>query len=384
MCDTLCVRTDDAMLFAKNSDRHPDEAQVIEWHGPRAPSAGLRTQYLTIADPGGHAFLGSRPTWLWGAEHGVNEFGVAIGNEKIWTIEQPREQPPALLGMDLVRLVLERARSADDALSVLTTLLEHHGQGGSGEPHRDEPYFSSFLIADSGGGFVVESSNRTWAARPIGDGAAISNRISLTTDWTRASSNVAAGTDFDSYRWSRMPTSVADDRLAVTRGAVTRGRAVTVADLARTLRSHGRGRTDDELPAATGAEDSGFTVCMHRRESNSQTTASMIAELRTGAPRRVWVSLGNPCSSVYVPCFPPAVAPELADPLQWLRFARLRDRIEAAPDLLAEVRPLLAIVEADLWAQAEAAFVSGQRSRLDQVARQAFAPVDSALHRLGV
>src|SRR5260221_4421019 len=164
MCDTLCVRTDDAMLFAKNSDRHPDEAQVIEWHGPRAPSAGLRTQYLTIADPGGHAFLGSRPTWLWGAEHGVNEFGVAIGNEKIWTIEQPREQPPALLGMDLVRLVLERARSADDALSVLTTLLEHHGQGGSGEPHRDEPYFSSFLIAGSRGGFLVPSSNPTCAA----------------------------------------------------------------------------------------------------------------------------------------------------------------------------------------------------------------------------
>ena len=53
MCDTLCVRTNEAMLFAKNSDRHPDEAQVVEWHDRRAGGAELRTQYLTVADPGG-------------------------------------------------------------------------------------------------------------------------------------------------------------------------------------------------------------------------------------------------------------------------------------------------------------------------------------------
>ena len=150
---------------------------------PRARSCARSTS--TIDDPGAHAFLGSRPTWLWGVEHGVNEHGVAIGNEKIWTVDRPRDHPPALLGMDLVRLGLERSRSADEALAVLTTLLERHGQGGSGEPDRDEPYFSSFLIADPDGGFVVETSNRTWAARPIGAGAAISNRISLGTDWTR-------------------------------------------------------------------------------------------------------------------------------------------------------------------------------------------------------
>src|SRR5712691_7895570 len=210
MCDTLCVRTNGAMLFAKNSDRHPDEAQVVEWHARRAAGAALRTQYLTIGDPGAHAFLGSRPMWLWGVEHGVNEHGAAIGNEKIWTVDRPREQPPALLGMDLVRLGLERARSADEALTVLTTLLERNGQGGSGEPHRDEPYFSSFLLTDPDGGFVVETSNRTWAARAIGAGAAISNRISLATDWTCASPDVAPGSSFDDYRWPRMPTVIAD------------------------------------------------------------------------------------------------------------------------------------------------------------------------------
>src|SRR5205823_6568184 len=182
---------------------------------------------LVENDRAGRAFLGSRPTWLWGVEHGVNDHGVAIGNEKIWTVDRPREQPPALLGMDLVRLGLERARSAEEALTVVTTLLERHGQGGSGEPHRDEPYFSSFLLADPDAGFVVETSNRTWAARPIGGGAAISNRVSLTTDWTRASSNIAADVDFDTYRRTRMPTAIADHRLELTSATVARGNATT-------------------------------------------------------------------------------------------------------------------------------------------------------------
>ena len=109
MCDTLCVPTADGMLFAKNSDRPPNEAQVVESYAARPGGGSLQTQYLTIPDADAAALVGSRPTWLWGLEHGVNEHGVAIGNEKIWTIDDPRAAPPALIGMDLVRLALERA-----------------------------------------------------------------------------------------------------------------------------------------------------------------------------------------------------------------------------------------------------------------------------------
>jgi secernin len=384
MCDTLCVRTHDGMLFAKNSDRNPDEAQVVEWHPRRERGGELRTQYLSLDDPGAYAFLGSRPTWLWGVEHGVNEHGVAVGNEKIWTVDNPKTRPAALIGMDLVRLALEGARSAYDALTIITTRVERYGQGGSGEPHREEAYDSSFLVADHRVGFVIETSDRTWAAREIGGGAAISNRISLGTNWTSASPDVAPGTDFDNYRWSRMPTALADHRLAVTNATVARGAATTVADIARTLRSHGQGRASGPLPGEVGADRSGYSVCMHRRESHSQTTASMIAELRADAPRRAWVCLGNPCASVYVPCFGPAVAPELADDAQWRRFARLRDRVEAAPFELADVQAVLRPVETELWAEAESRYRTGERAPLDAWAVAAFAPVDDALHRLGV
>lgn len=384
MCDTLCVRTGDAMLFAKNSDRHPDEAQVVEWHPGRPAQADLRTQYLTIPDADAFGFLGSRPTWLWGVEHGVNEHGVAIGNEKIWTVDPPRDHPPALLGMDLVRLGLERGRTAEAALSVITDLLEQYGQGGSGEPHHDEPYYSSFLVADPLRAYIVETSYRTWVARQVHDGAAISNRISLSTDWDRSSSDVGAGTDFDLYRSPRMPTAIADHRLATTRAVIARGPSTTATDLAHALRSHGADRDDTRLPAPIDESGRGFTVCMHRRESHAQTTASMIAELRADAPPRVWTSLGNPCVGVYVPGFPPAVAPELADERTWQRFAALRDRVEARPEELGAVRLALAAVERDLWNSADDAFAAGRAGARLEFTRTAFAPVDAALHRLGV
>jgi hypothetical protein len=381
VCDTLCVRHSGGTWFAKNSDRHPDEAQVVEWHGRRRAGPELRTQYLTIPDADAFAFCGSRPTWLWGCEHGVNEHAVAIGNEKIWTTERPHALPPALLGMDVVRLVLERARTADNALDICTSLIERYGQGGSGEPHDDEPYFSSFLVADPRGGWVVETSNRTWVARPAGDGAAISNRVSLTTDWLRASPDVAAGTNFDSYREPAMPTGVADHRLAVTSACVARGPLATTRDLATTMRSHG---PSSGPPPDVGDDWRGFTVCMHRRESHAQTTASMIADLRADSPGRAWVCLGNPCLSIYVPIFPSAIAPELADATQWQRFARLRDRVEERPDEQAEVRTPLRVVETELWEEADAAFATGEPGARATFARHAYAVVDRALGKLGV
>jgi secernin len=373
VCDTLCVRHGDGMWFAKNSDRHPAEAQVLEWHTRRARVVEVTTQYLTIPEGEASAFLGSRPTWLWGCEHGVNEHGVTIGNEKIFTVDSPRLLPPALLGMDVVRLVLERAHTIDDALDLCTSLVETYGQGGSGEPFDDEPYFSSFLLADARGAWVVETSNRTWVAKPAGDGTSISNRVSLTTDWTRASPDVAPGADFDERRLPQVPTTRADHRLAVTRACVARGPVVEAHDLAATLRDH------------TDANGSGFSVCLHRPDFHAQTTASMIVDLRTdGGPTRVWSCLGNPCVGVYVPMFPPAVVAELADEKQWHRFARLRDRVEAHPEDRERVRSVLAPVEDELWTAADAAYATGRRGALDACVEAAYASVDAALDRLGV
>jgi hypothetical protein len=348
------------MWFAKNSDRHPDEAQVVEWHAARpASTSGLPTQYLTLPDADAFGFCGSRPTWLWGCEHGVNEHGVAVGNEKIWTTGNPNEQPRALLGMDIVRLILERARTADDALAVCTSMLEEYGQGGSGEPHADEPYYSSFLMADARAGWIVETSNRTWAAQPVGAGASISNRMSITTNWTRASTDVGSGTNFDTYRHPKMPVEIADGRLAATAACVARGPRTGPAEIAAVLRDH----TDN---------GSGFTVCMHAPEFHAQTTASMIVDLPSDErPVRAWACLGNPCTSVYVPIFPPSVPAALGDAATWHRFASLRE--EAITTMQA--------LEKELWAAADDAYATGTRAALDRFTEQCWADVERALQR---
>ena len=185
------------MVFAKNSDRPPGEVQVA-WPFGRRASAGctLRTQYLTIGDTGAHAAFLSCPTWLWGAEHGVNEHGVAIGNERVGTTHDAAAAPPALIGMDLVRLGLERARSAEEAVDVMTGLLAACGQGGIADAAHQEAYDSSYLVADPGHAFVLETAGAEFAVAPADGGTAISNLLTLGTEWTRASEGLDPGEDF--------------------------------------------------------------------------------------------------------------------------------------------------------------------------------------------
>lgn len=72
---------------------------------------------------------------MWGAEMGSNEHNLVIGNEAIFSKETDRLDSkqmisPKLLGMDLVRLGLERSKNAAEAVQVITELLEKYGQGG--------------------------------------------------------------------------------------------------------------------------------------------------------------------------------------------------------------------------------------------------------------
>ncbi len=374
MCDTLCAPGPAGMVFAKNSDRPPGEVQVA-WPFGRRSSAGctLRTQYLSIGDTGAHATFLSCPTWLWGAEHGVNEHGVAIGNERVSTTHDAGAAKPALIGMDLVRLGLERARSAAEAVDVMTGLLESCGQGGMADAAHQEAYDSSFLVADPTHAFVLDTAGSDYAVAPFPAGTAISNRISLGTEWSRASGALAPGEDFGRFRDVRENTAYADIRLAASRrflGAAPPG-GLTAAATAAHLRDHGTGPWGApggggavHLPPARIGEDfSGVSVCMHVR-GLSVTAASMIAELplgiADGAPLRAYVAPGSPCASIYVPAFPrtaagppPCIPLELSGEDLWHAADAVRRLVEGEPVALPAVREVLQPVEDELWAEAD-------------------------------
>lgn len=388
MCDTLCSVGHSGTLFAKNSDRPCSEVQLIEAFRRRPPAERLVTQYATVPDSGAAALIGAHPDWLWGLEHGVNEHRVAIGNEKVFTKLNPNAKADGLIGMDLVRLGLERGRSADEALETMTSLLAEFGQGGVCDETTGESYFSSFIIADSGAAWVLETSGRSWAARPVDGSAAISNRITIGTDWTRASADVALGFDFDEYRHPSAPTGHADVRLATSRACLDRsGENLTAADLAAHLRDHGADRwgtpgRQESLqlpPEGFSPEGDGVTVCMHLRGFQN-TTSSMIAELPADAdaPMRAWVATGNPCVSIYVPVFPPSEVPKgLADPAVWRQFAELRDRVETDGGVLEEIRAVFGPLEGELWAEADE--VAPKRERHAEFVEGAWERVEEAL-----
>jgi len=392
VCDTLCVVGTHGTLFAKNSDRPPSEVQLPEAHARRSGSGVLRTQYLQVESSPTAAVLLSRPLWLWGAEHGVNEHGVAIGNERVDTRSGAAGAPPALIGMDVVRLGLERARTADEALEVMTSLLERYGQGGVCDQVFGQAYDSSFLIADGSSAWVLETAGRTWAAEPVGPGhsRAISNRLTIGTRWTRASPEVAPGESVDSWADPAVDTAYADIRLAASRSflagsglgphggagaepgsgptgpsaAAWHGDgeppALTPARVVAHLRDHGTGPwrragAPPPPPTEARADGTGITLCMHLRGLMA-TTASLVAQLpAAGAgPLRSWVAVGSPCVSVYVPLFGIPTGPgELPGAEIWHAAADLRDRVEAHGEDLAAVRQVLDPLEADLWAEAD-------------------------------
>jgi len=136
MCDTIVATSeatsDGVVLFAKNSDREPNEAHHVISVPARdhSPDSHVSCTYIDIPQvKHTNALLLAKPFWIWGAEMGANEHGVTIGNEAVFT-KEPYEKGKSLTGMDLLRLALERAPTASDALHVITGLMAKYSHRG--------------------------------------------------------------------------------------------------------------------------------------------------------------------------------------------------------------------------------------------------------------
>ncbi|XP_034429928.1 secernin-3 [Hippoglossus hippoglossus] len=173
------------IIFGKNSDRPSDEVQEVVYFPAKCYGAGEKVEctYIEI-DQVAHTYavVLSRPAWLWGAEMGANENQVCIGNEAVWGRESA-DGDEALLGMDLLRLGLERADTAEKAVDVITELLEKYGQGGSCmEDESGFTYHNSFLISDRKEAWLLETSGKHWAAERVEGGYRnISNQYGITS-----------------------------------------------------------------------------------------------------------------------------------------------------------------------------------------------------------
>jgi secernin len=314
-------------IFAKNSDRPAAECQPLFQSPARTWPEGstLACQYIEIDQvPRTFAFIGARPAWLWGLEHGVNEHGVAIGNHTIFTRDGVADR--GLLGMDLVRLGLERSATASAAAETIIELIERYGQGGSGYSDTHWPYHNSFLVADAKEAWLLEASASRWALRRADAGAlSASNHATIGSDWDRLGHDTIehaiamdwwpepTGVRFDFARAYRstdlVPPVISSGRYATTCEALG-GAPLDLASVRRVMRDHYDGG-DVHVPGAMPDDPRYFSVCMHA-DPVGTTTASMIVELRAdqSKPPVVWMALTNPCVSPYLPTFVDVPLPE--------------------------------------------------------------------------
>ncbi len=339
------------VLFAKNSDRPVGEAQPLITVPASDHGRGEMVQctYLRIPQvPHTYRVVGSKPCWLWGFESGINENNVAIGNEAVWSRE-PEEKQNGLIGMDLVRLALERSSSAYEALHIITDLLEAYGQGWNCALHMEHRYQNAFLIADPREAWVLETSRRRWAAKKVRDTAAISNCYSIEEEWDEDSGDIREHAWSEGWISPDVPFSFAKaysamgmkfraayPRFQRSNGLLSmqKGR-LTLQDFRRIQRDHFEGELI--APRWSPADAGAVTICMHALDfHSSKTAAALQAELAEGRETVLWHAFGCPCCSVFAPYRIGSGLPEILSNggafyeggSMWWLFERLQYAIE--------------------------------------------------------
>jgi secernin len=326
MCDTL-VATGDAtadgsVILAKNTDRHPNEAHVLLRvpHARHEPGATVHCTYIEVPQVAEtYEVLLAKPFWIWGCEMGANEWGVAIGNEAVFTRE-PYDKEPGLLGMDMLRLALERASTARGALDVIVQLLKTYGQGGNCGFQHKLYYHNSFLIADPGEAWVLETAGRFWAAEGVRGLRTISNGLTIGREWDLASPGLVehalekgwckSEADFhfarcySDFLYTRLDGCHTRQQRSTDLLEAQRG-TITVETMMAALRDHGPQAAADPLwnPGRGWLMEA---LCAHATLGPTrpdQSTGSMVAHLAPELPAYWLTGTSGPCTSIFKPVY---------------------------------------------------------------------------------
>ncbi|SFF41329.1 C69 family dipeptidase [Thermoflexibacter ruber] len=323
MCDTFVAMPsftkNKTLIFGKNSDREPNEAQAIVRIPAKEPrEKTVQCTYIAIPQVKQTAeVILSKPFQMWGAEMGVNYHGLVIGNEALFTKVKFKKTNQGLTGMDMLRLALERCPTAISALQLITDLLQDYGQDAcGGYQNKDFFYHNSFIIADIKEAWVLETAGKEWVAQKVKDFRSISNGITIEHEFDLHSPNVVdfalrngwtkKGEDF-SFRkaysdWFFTKMSSCKIRQQVSNDL---GKAKTdhfdTKDALSILSHH---HLENELfaPYKATTQD----ICMHATglTNPSHTVGSMIAEIRHDQVPTIWLTgTSSPCLSIFKPFF---------------------------------------------------------------------------------
>ncbi|URD69222.1 acyl-CoA--6-aminopenicillanic acid acyltransferase [Leptospira borgpetersenii] len=323
MCDTFVATPSftgtGSMIFGKNSDREPNEAQALLRVLPRLREAETLCTYIQI--PGikqTQEVILSKPFQMWGAEMGANASGVVIGNEAVFTKIPFEKKNQGLTGMDLLRLALERSKDAETARDTILQLLERFGQDACGGYMNSSFYYhNSFLIADFRNAFVLETAGKFWAWKRIEGFYSISNGLTLEDDydaiypkaiefafkknWMKKGETFSFRKAFSDSFFTFFSKCRTRREKIRTMGAFKKGN-LDVHAATEILRMEGEPlQTADFYPSSS---DMG-SVCLHATGpiTPNGTTASLVAELKPNLSKnRFWFTgTSIPSISFFLP-----------------------------------------------------------------------------------
>ena len=384
MCDTFValgsVTRSGSVLLAKNADTEVNEAQHLlkipgrDW--PEGAQVRVTHRLIPQARRTNEVVL-DKSFWLYGGEIGVNEHGVAIGNEAVFSHRS--SEGDGVILIDLLRLMLERARDRHEAAALTAQMLKTYGPGGNCELRGNSHFDGSFIVSDRTGALVLETAGLDWATREVEGFTSISNAYTIGADWT-ATSLMGGDSKVDFAK------TVGDPGPAFACGAPERRAAsydyldrhaggITVRTMADLLRYTGE---DAGYHPAEGARPT--RVCMHAGPFESrfwQATGSLVSDVRGGSIV-VWATgTSGPDCSVFKPIFFGVPMPDLGPmPREsdtpgayWWRHERLHRRVMADYSaIIAELRPEIEALEDGFFREAEAVRDADDATKVEFVA----------------
>ena len=357
------------MLFAKSADCEVNEANAVVRIPRRKHVKGeaVRLTHLVIPQAEEtYEILLTKAFWTYGCEIGVNEYGLAMGEEAVFTTEM-EEEKDGIIGPDLMRIGLERARNCQEAIQIMTSLLEQYGQGGSAELKGNSHFDSSFLMSDPEEAYILET-----AGRRLGGEEGGGSRLHLQhAGHPHATGSVCSAAD-DQAEDSTGPPTYALPEVPPTLGSPMR-QAITYDSLQAALGAHhGQEHLRHHAPARRWLPPG-------HAPKRTATSASMPGRRRTAGGRRTgswsptsgphgvmaWVTgtSGN-CVSIFKPVFLGVDLPDLGpyptehfDPRSlWWKHELLHRRAMADFDTpgTGDPRRISTRLEDEFLAQAEA------------------------------
>jgi len=378
-------------LFAHNSAQPQGQFSTLELAGGRDFAAGetVQVQWLRLPQVRHvNTVLGRRRADSWGYEHGINEHGVAVGR----TSHRSKLHctGPALTGPDLVRLSLERAQTALQAVDLLTDLIERHGQGR----FPDSPAGaddSALLVCDPTTAFLLEAAGHHWVCQEIQQVRAISDASQIRQDWNRISRGLASRAI--EGNWWPADGSKLDFTAALAETPKSQDSADHRWTRATALLEQQSGHIDgpflrrllsdhyETLPIEVdpfGSRTGPAPLCQHGFVKERGQNAGSLLTAPSADPARLvpaWCAFGPPCITVYFPVYLEGDLPTAFTDGVSQQVRRLNEQLRHDRRALPALSENLARMQARFDQQADEFSIEGaalkQQGELSDLRRQA-------------